>query len=323
MQIIDQKVHHRWLPLGLVAAVALSMPLMTGGAQGADADFLKGKTFSVVVGYSPGGGYDRYARTLASHLKAYLPGDPRVIVRNMPGASSIRAANYIASKAPRDGTVVGIFSASATFSPLLGNKAAKFKPDGFTWIGNMDQATGTCSVWHKSGLKSYRDLLKRDVIFGASGPAGFDSEYARAINKLLGTRIRVIHGYNGSSSVMLAVKRGEVMGYCGFSLGSLKSVWRQDFNAGRLIPLIQFALKSPDLKGVPHVIDLAGTEENRKIFKMIFNRDILGRPVAAPPGLAASRTKVLRTAFTATMNDKRMRQAAARQHLPLSPRTGA
>jgi tripartite-type tricarboxylate transporter receptor subunit TctC len=323
MQKTVQRVHYRWLSLGLVAAVAASAAVVTGSAKGADADFLKGKTFSVVVGYSPGGGYDRYARTLGAHLKNHLPGKPTVVVRNMPGASSIRAANYIYSKAPRDGTVIGIFSASATFSPLLGKKASKFKPDGFTWIGNMDQSTGTCSVWHTSGLKSYRDLLKRDVIFGASGPNGFDSEYARAVNKLLGTRIRVIHGYNGSSSVMLAVQRGEVMGYCGFSLSSLKSVWRQHFNAGRLVPLMQFALKSPDLKGVPHVVDLAGAADTKQVFKLIFNRDILGRPVAGPPKLPADRTKVLRTAFTATVNDKRMRKAAARRHMTLSPRTGA
>jgi tripartite-type tricarboxylate transporter receptor subunit TctC len=323
MDRTHRRVPQQWLPLALTAIVAAAAPMATGTAQAAGADFLKGKTFTVIVGYSPGGGYDRYARTLGAHLKRHLPGNPSVVVQNMPGASSIRSTNYIHSKAPRDGTVIGIFSASATFSPLLGNKAAKFKPDQFTWIGNMDQSTGTCSVWHKSGLKNYRDLLKRDVIFGASGPHGFDSEYARAVNKLLGTRIRVIHGYNGSSSVMLAVKRREVMGYCGFSLGSLKSVWRQDFNAGRLVPLMQFALKSPDLKGVPHVVDLAGTEENRKVFKLIFNRDILGRPVAAPPGVPADRTKVLRAAFTATMNDQRMRKEAARRHMTLNPRTGA
>jgi tripartite-type tricarboxylate transporter receptor subunit TctC len=322
MKTIFQKVHCQGLSLGLIAAIAASTSIASRDVQAADEDFLKGKTLTAVVGYSPGGGYDRYIRTLATHIKRHLPGNPNVVVRNMPGASSIRAANYIYSKAPRDGTVIGMFSASATFSPLLGNKAAKFKPDQFTWIGNMDQSTGTCSVWHTTGIKSYRDLLKRDIIFGASGPAGFDSEYPRAVNKLLGTRIRVIHGYNGSSSVILAVKRGEVMGACGFTLGSLKSVWRQDYNAGRLIPIIQFALKSPELKGVPHVVDLAGSEENSKVFKLIFNRDIFGRPVVAPPGLPANRAKVLRAAFNATMQDEKMRKDAARKHLTLNSRTG-
>jgi tripartite-type tricarboxylate transporter receptor subunit TctC len=296
-------------------------PLMAFPAQSAD-DYLKGKTLTVVVGYSPGGGYDRYTRTLAAHIKDHLPGKPTVVVQNMPGASSIRAANYIYTKAPRDGTLIGVFASSATFSPLLGKKASKFQPDGFTWIGNMDQQTGTCSVWHTSGLKTYRDLLKREVIFGASGPNGFDSEYARAVNKLLGTRIRVIHGYNGSSSVMLAVQRGEVMGYCGFTLGSLRSVWRQDFTSGRLVPLMQFAWKSPEIKGVPHVVDLAGSSENKDVFKLIFNRDVIGRPVAGPPKLPVDRTKVLRAAFMATMKDPAFLEDAKRRHMQLHPRSG-
>jgi tripartite-type tricarboxylate transporter receptor subunit TctC len=312
---------HRARQFWLAAGCAVLAPLVAAPAQAAD-DYLKGKTLTVVVGYAPGGGYDRYTRTLAAHIKNHLPGKPTVVVQNMPGASSIRAANFIYSKAPRDGSLIGVFASSATFSPLLGKKASKFTPDGFTWIGNMDQQTGTCSVWHTSGIKSYRDLLKRDVIFGASGPNGFDSEYARAVNKLLGTRIRVIHGYNGSSSVMLAVQRGEVMGYCGFTLGSLKSVWRQDFTAGRLVPIMQFAWKSPELKDVPHVVDLAGSAENKDVFKLVFNRDVIGRPVAAPPKLPADRTKVLRAAFMATMKDPAFIEEAKRRHMQLQPRSG-
>lgn len=309
---------HPWLAAGCAALVAL----VAASAQAADENYLKGKTLTIVVGYSPGGGYDRYTRTLGAHIKNHLPGKPTVVVQNMPGASSIRAANFIYSKAPRDGTVIGVISSSATFSPLLGKKASKFKPDGFTWIGNMDQSTGTCSVWHTWGIKSFRDLLKRDVVFGASGPNGFDSEYARAVNKLLGTRIRVIHGYNGSSSVMLAVQRKEVMGYCGFTLGSLKSVWHQDFTSGHLIPLIQFAKKAPELKGVPHVVDLAGAKDNKDVFKLIFYRDVMGRPVAAPPKLPADRTKVLRAAFMATVKDPAFLEEAKRRHMQLSPRPG-
>jgi tripartite-type tricarboxylate transporter receptor subunit TctC len=311
------------ITFGHILAAAVLMPAATATAQESDTNFLKDKNVTIVVGYSPGGGYDRYARTLANHMHRHLPGASSVIVQNMPGASSIRAANYIASKAPRDGTVMGVFSSSAAFSPLLGNKAALFKPDEFTWIGNMDQQTGTCSVWHTSGIKTFKDLLTRDVIFGASGPAGFDSEIPRAINKLLGTRIRVIHGYNGSSSVFLAVKRGEVMGSCGFTLGQLKSVRRQDFMAGHLVPVMQYSLRSPDLKNVPHIVDLAGNEENRKVFQLVFTRDILGRPVAAPPGLDLKRAKVLRASFTATMKDEAMIRDAERTHLTLNPWTGA
>ncbi len=308
--------------LCFAAGCAALVSLIAGTAHAADENYLRGKTFTVVVGYAAGGGFDRYTRTLAAHLRDHLPGRPTVVVQNMPGASSIRAANYLYSKAPRDGTVIGMISASATFSPLLGKKASKFKPDGFTWIGNMDQATGTCSVWHTSGLKSFSDLLKRDVIFGASGPNGLDSEYPRAVNKLLGTRIRVIHGYNGSSSVTLAIQRGEVMGYCGYLLGSLKSVYRQDYSAGRLKPLIQFSKRSAELKDVPHVDDLAGAADNKEVFKLIFSRDVLGRPVAGPPALPAERTRILRAAFMAAMKDKGLREEAARRHMKMDPAPG-
>ncbi len=311
------------LILRFAAAAGLALVAVAPGAVTAsEADFFNGKTFSVVVGYPPGGGYDAYARLLGGHIGRYIPGNPTVVVRNMPGASSIRSANYIFAKAPRDGTVLGLFASSAVFAPMLGNKGAQFSPDGFTWIGNLDQATGTCSVWTASGVASFQDLLKRSVIFGASGPAGFDSEYPRAVNAILGTRVRVIHGYNGATSVLLAMQRGEVQGGCGFPLGSLKSVRRDDFKAGRLKPVIQFALKSPELAAVAHVTDFAKSEEDRQVFNLIFNRDILGRPVAAPPGLVAGRTATLRAAFSAVINDKDFRQAAERQHLTLDTQDG-
>lgn len=304
--------------LGLLAAGILST-----AAVAQDQPFFQGKTFTVVIGYPPGGGYDAYGRLLAAHYGKHLPGKPSVVVQNMPGASSIRAANFISGKAPRDGAMIGLFASSAVFAPVFANKAALFKPNDFTWIGNLERATGTCSVWHASGIKAFEDVLKKPVIFGASGPAGFDSEYPRAINALFGTRIRVIHGYNGATSVFLAMQRGEVHGGCGFPVASLQSVRREDFLAGRLSPIVQFALKSDALKGVPHVSDLARSSDDRKVFNLIFNRDVLGRPIAAPPGIPAARAADLRAAFAATLADGDFRKDAERRHLVIESQTGA
>ena len=309
-----------------VAAGALALAAAFGigkEAQADDTPFVQGKTFTVVIGYPPGGGYDAYGRLLAAHMGKHLPGKPGTVVQNMPGASSIRAANYIFSKAPADGTVVGLFASSAAFAPVFGNKAAQFKPGAFTWVGNMERATGTCSVWQASGLKTFQDVLEKPVIFGASGPAGFDSEYPRAINALFGTRIRVIHGYNGATSVLLAMQRGEVQGGCGFPIASLKSVRRDDFQSGRLIPIVQFALKSDELKGVPHVGDLARSSDDRKVFNLIFNRDVLGRPVAAPPSLPPARAAMLRAAFDAMIKDGAFLKDAERRHLVIDAEAGA
>jgi tripartite-type tricarboxylate transporter receptor subunit TctC len=277
----------------------------------------------MVIGYAAGGGYDAYGRMLVAHLVNHLPGKPTPVVLNMPGASSMRAAEYLFSKAPRDGTEIGLFASSAAFAPLLGNQAARYETDKFTWIGNLGQATGTCSVWHTSGIKSLQDLLEKPAIFGASGTAGYDSQYPRAMNATFNTKIRVVHGYNGATALLLAMQRGEVQGGCSFPVDALLSLRRQDFEAGRLIPLVQFALKSDVLKTVPHVMDRARNEEERKLYNLLFNRDRLGRPVAAPPGLPAERVKTLQRAFDATLKDPEFRKEAAKRSLPLAPQTGA
>jgi tripartite-type tricarboxylate transporter receptor subunit TctC len=297
--------------LGLVSAFA------------ATADFYKGKNLNVVIGYAPGGGYDVFGRLLGSHMVDYLPGKPIAVPQNMPGASSVRSADYLYSIAPRDGTVIGLFASSAVFAPLLGNKAARYDAAKFTWIGNLGQATGTCAVWHTSGISSFEDLRRKPVIFGASAPGGFDSEYPRALNAIFGTKIRVVHGYNGAASVVLAMERGEVQGGCAFPVDALLSLRRADFEAKRLVPVIQFALKNDVLKGVPHVLDFTHNENERQLFNLLFNRDRLGRPVAAPPGLAVEQVKVLREAFDATVKDPAFRGEAEKRDLLLNPENGA
>ena len=317
---------HFWSTLARVTAAALigaGVFASGGNAHAATADFYKGKRISIYVGNHPGGGYDAYTRLLSRNIGRYIPGKPGVIVRNMPGAAGIRAANFIYNSAPKDGTVMAVFASSSAFAPLFGEKKAKFKIEKFTWIGNIDQTTGTCTAWHTSGFKTFDDLLKRPAIFGATGPTGVNSEHPRGFNALMGTRVKVIHGYPGSTGVLLAMKRGEAQGGCGFALSSLKARRQREWKSGKLVILVQTGFKKhPELAGIPHIYDYVKTDEEKKVLDLIYGRHILGRPLAAPPKIPADRTKTLRAAFMATMKDPAFLKGAKTQHLPVQPWDG-
>ena len=319
-------VIHSRLGVARLAAAALlgaGTLALAGNAQAAVADFYKGKRISIFVGNHPGGGYDAYTRLLGRNIGRHIPGNPRVLVRNMPGAAGILLANYLYNSAKKDGTEMGVFASSSAFAPLFGVKKAKFKIEKFTWIGNIDQTTGTCTAWHTSGFKTFDDLLKRPAIFGATGPTGVNSEHPRGFNALFGAQIKVIHGYPGSTGVLLAMKRKEVQGGCGFALSSLKARRRSEWKSGKLVVLVQTGFKKhPDLAGVPHLYDYVKTDEEKKVLDLIYGRHILGRPLAAPPNIPADRTKALRAAFMATMKDPEFLKGAKIQHLPVQPWNG-
>jgi tripartite-type tricarboxylate transporter receptor subunit TctC len=311
--------------LRLLALITLGAGCIAaaGSATADEAAFFNGKTIAMIIAYPPGGGYDTYGRLYAKHVERHLPGAPKVIVRNMPGASGIIAANFLYNKAPKDGTSLAMFSSSAAFQPLLGNKRARFKTENFTWIGVIDQTTSTCAAWHTSGLKTFEDLKVRPSVFGAAAATALNSTHPRAFNALFGTRIKVIHGYPGGTSILLAMQRGEVDAICSLSLSSLLSVRREDYEAGRLIPIVQTGLrKHPLIKNVPHIYDYAKTKEDRQIFGLLFGRHVIGRPVIAPPDLPAERTATLRVAFDKTVADPAFIADSKNQHVLLDPLSG-
>jgi tripartite-type tricarboxylate transporter receptor subunit TctC len=305
-----------------LAAIAASFTF-SSVATADVAEFYKGKRVALYVGNHPGGGYDAYTRLLARSIGNHIPGKPGTVVRNMPGAAGVRLANYLYNSAKKDGTEMGVFASSSAFAPLFGNKKAKFEIDKYTWIGNIDQTTGTCTAWHTSGFKTFDDLLKRTAVFGATGPSGVNSEHPRGFNALIGTQVKVIHGYAGSTGVLLAMKRGEVQGGCGFALSSLKARRRDEWKSGKLVILVQTGFKKhPDLAGVPHIYDYVKNDDDKKVLDLIYGRHILGRPLAAPPGIPADRAKALRAAFMATMKDPEFVKGAEKQHLPIEPWDG-
>jgi tripartite-type tricarboxylate transporter receptor subunit TctC len=287
------------------------------------AQFYAGRTVSVVVGHEVGTGFDIYARVLARHLDRHIPGNPTVVVQNMPGASGVAAANWLYRVAPKDGTAVATFVHTVPFDPLFGNKAAQFEPDRLSWIGNMEESVGTCGVSRASGIAKFDDLLTKEALFGATGATGPLTKFALALKNLLGAKIKLVQGYKGSASVKLAMQRDEVQGVCGLPVSTLASFWRDDWDSGAFKPIIQLSGgKHPALSDVPHVDEYARTAEDRQLFALIFGAQVLGRPFAAPPDVPPGRLGALRTAFMATMRDPAFLADAAKTQIEISAANG-
>jgi tripartite-type tricarboxylate transporter receptor subunit TctC len=290
----------------------------TGRAQGV-ADFYKAKNVELYIGYSVGGGYDLYARVLARHLGRYIPGNPTVVPKNMEGAGSLRLANWLYNVAPKDGSVLGIIGRGTGFDPLLGHKAAQFDATKFTWIGSANDEVSVCVAWHTSEVKTFQDLLNKELTVGGTGAAADTDQFPRVVNGVLGTKMRIITGYPGGNDVGLAMERGEVKGRCGWSWSSVKSTHQAWLDQKKINILVQLSLdKHPDLPDVPLIVDLAKSEEQKQVLKLIFARQVMGRPFLAPPNLPPERAEVLRKAFMDTMKDKDFLADAEKSQLEIN-----
>ena len=302
------------MTMSMLALVAAS----TGRAQGA-ADFYKAKNVELYIGYSVGGGYDLYARVLARHLGKYIPGNPTVVPKNMEGAGSLRLANWLYNVAPKDGSVFGIIGRGTGFDPLLGHKGAQFDATKFTWIGSANDEVSVCVAWHTSEVKTFQDLLNKELTVGGTGAAADTDQFPRVVNGVLGTKMRIITGYPGGNDVGLAMERGEVKGRCGWSWSSVKSTHQAWLDQKKINILVQLSLeKHPDLPNVPLIVDLAKSEEQKQVLKLIFARQVMGRPFLAPPNLPAERAEVLRKAFMETMKDKDFLADAEKSQLEIN-----
>jgi tripartite-type tricarboxylate transporter receptor subunit TctC len=288
------------------------------------ADFYRGKTVDVYVGYSVGAGYDLYARLVGRHLGKHIPGNPTVIVKNMEGAGSLRLVNWLYGAAPKDGTALGTFSRGAPFDPILGRPGAKFDPVNFGWVGSANNEVSVCVAMRESGVTTFDDLKKQEIVVGSSGVTSDDNTFPLVLNKMFGTKMRVITAYPGGNEVALAMERGEVSGRCGWSWSSLLSAYASWIKDKRINLLAQFGLtKHADLPNVPLVTDFARNDKERQALRLVFARQALGRPFAAPPGLPPERLAALRSAFDATMKDKDLLTEANKANIEINPLTGA
>lgn len=287
------------------------------------ADFYKGKSVTLVVGHETGTGFDIYARTLQRHLGRHIPGNPTIIVQNMVGASGLNAANWLYNVAPKDGTVMATFVHTIPFEPLMGNSAARFEAAKFTWVGNLEESVAVCGVTKAAGIRKFDDMRTKEVIIGATGSTGPLVKSALAVKHLLGVKMKVVSGYAGSASVKVAIQRNEVHGICGLPMSTIKSFWRDDYEAGNFIPIIQLSgRKQAELKDIPHVDDYAKSEEDRQVFGLIFGTQALGRIYLSPPAMPVERRTALRKALLDTMQDPQFVADAVKTQIDISPMTG-
>jgi tripartite-type tricarboxylate transporter receptor subunit TctC len=297
------------MPTKLSRACILAASFVTAAATAAaqtPEEFFRGKSLTFVIGYAPGSGYDLYARLLARHYGASIPGAPNIVAQNMPGAGSLQAANFIYEIAPKDGTHFGMTGRGTPMTPLLGGRGARFKDDkSFTWIGSMNNEVSVCVAWHTSGAKTIQDAMQRELTTAATSLGADDTTvFPAVLNAMIGTKFKWITGYPGGAAMNLAMERGEAHGRCGWSWSSVKSTQADWLKDGRISILLQLSLaKHPDLPNVPSIMDFAKSEEQRRVLELIFSRQVMGRPVLAPPGVPADRVKALRDAFDATMKD--------------------
>jgi len=267
------------------------------------ADFYRGKSVSLILGYPGGGSNGIYARAVARHIGRYIPGNPNVIFKTMPGAGSLVAANHLFHVAPRDGTALGFISATIPLEELLGVGGVKFRSAEFNWIGRVASGVNMTFVKDTSSLKTIHDAYKREVILGASGRSSTVFVYPSVLGAVTGAKFKMVLGYASSPEAMLAMERGEVEGHS-TSLEVVRALHPTWLSEKKITVLVQYALnRHPELPEVPMSWELGRTPEDQQILKVVANATEVGKMIMAPPGLPADRVQALRRAFDATMKD--------------------
>jgi tripartite-type tricarboxylate transporter receptor subunit TctC len=309
------------LGVGLARLAGLVWIVLSAATARADdvADFYRGRTISLIAGFNVGGGADAYARVIARHLGAHMPGGPAVVVKNMQGAGSMLAANHIFNVSPKDGSEIGLFAGNIVVDPVIGGVPFQYDARRFNWIGAPASESNICVASPESVFKTIDDTFRTEMVTGTAGTSTYD--FPVVLNNVLGTRLKLVKGYAGSAALRLAMERGEIDGFCGVTLDSMRTAGLTD---GKANILLQIALKrNPALAGVPFVMDYAKREEDRQVLRLVFGWLDLERPLAAPPATPAERVKALRAGFDAAMADPSLLADAAQASLSIDPMEGS
>ena len=285
-------------------------------ATPSSAQDFKGKSIEIMAS---SGGYDVYARVLAQHIRKHLPGNPSFIVKGMPGAGTLRIANYMYEVAPKDGTSLGTVGGGTATAHMFGSQGVRFDPRNYTWIGSMNSEVGLVLSWHTQPIKTIGQVFEREFIVGGGGPTSGNVVFPKVMNSLLGTKFKIISGYDSTGDIALAIERGELEGTASYHSSSIVSRNPDWLEKGRVNFLLQLALRGHDeFPNVPLVGSLAKNEEQRQILDLVFARQEMGRPFMLAPGTPAAIGAVYRKAFDAMMKDPEMQAQAAKQRLDLS-----
>ena len=296
---------------------------MLGSAQPGKAQDTIDRPVTIYVAGTAGGGIDLYARLVARHMGRHIPGKPTVTVQVMPGAGGIRAANYLAEQAPRDGTAITTFANGPILEPLIGARNPGYDMSSFTWIGAITKDIGLCISWGPTPFKTIDDVKTQQMIIAGTGAGSETDTWPIVLNDVLGTKFKLVTGYVGSQETILAIERGEAHGRCVFSQSALKIAKPDWLRDKKINVLVLTALeKSAEFPGVPAVVDLVTKQEDRQLLELMVGPSAMARPFAAPPGMGADKAALLRRAFDATMQDGEFRAEAARMKADLAPTTG-
>ena len=313
-------------PVRITALCLTILGLLAVAAQGpaTAASFYEGKTFTIYIGSSPGGGYNRYARTVGHHIARHIPGNPGIVFVNMPGAGSRKLASWYANIAPKDGLNLAAIFPGAVLEPLLGKKG-KYDPLTFNYIGSANAITLTCVTTVKSGFLKYEDLQKREIIMGATQRGSPIHDFTSILYNLAGAKVKLVKGYKGSKEITHAVETGEIQGICGYgysSLMSAKGYWVRD----KIVNIIMQASLKPnktmDKMGVPTVWDYIKDPDDRELVENFMAQMVFGRPYVMTPDAPADRVALIREAFNKTVEDPAFLAEAKKVRIDVEPATG-
>jgi tripartite-type tricarboxylate transporter receptor subunit TctC len=308
----------------------LSLMLMaiaaTPAASDEVADFYRGKQIKLIIGYAPGTGYDIHARLLGRHLGRHIPGEPTVIPQTMEGAGSLRAGLYVYNVAEKDGLTIGAMNRSMVLAPLLGTlegNQTNFDPRQYGWVGSINSATTVGVVWAASGISKFDDLRQKEVIVSSDQTTSDSYVFAKLMNNLLGTKLKIVTGYSGTTASYLAMERGETTGYMGTSYSSLKATKPDWIRDKKVNILIQVALKpDPELPNVPIITALAKTDAEKQALELLLAPQEMSRPYMTTPGVPPQRLAALRKAFMDTMKDPAFIADAQKLSIDIDPMDG-
>jgi tripartite-type tricarboxylate transporter receptor subunit TctC len=268
------------------------------------ADFYRGKQITLMVGSSPGGGYDAIARIVASHIGNHIPGDPNVIVQNTPGGGSVTMSNRIYRTAPQDGTYMGLVQRGVLLAQLTKRSGVQFEIGKFNWIGSVSPDASLVVAWHTAPVKTVQDLFTKQMIVGGTGATSDLEASARLLNATIGTKLKIVSGYPGSADVLLAIQRGEIQGSADWAWSEIKSRYSNFLNEKKMNLILQNGLrKAPELADIPLTLDFVKDETDHKVAELYFGLKQVARPILAGPGVPADRLAALRTAFMALKDD--------------------
>jgi tripartite-type tricarboxylate transporter receptor subunit TctC len=307
------------------ALVVAAVCLAASAACAQDEAFYRGKTVTITVGSAVGGGYDTYARLVGRHLGRHIPGNPTIVVQNIPGAGSNKAASFVALQAPKDGTAIGAIQSGAILQPLISDQPIPHDPSKFVMLGSANRSVYLCVVRADAPVKTFQEAFDKEVIIGTSGEGATLREMPIMLINVLGVKLRIIGGYAGSREIIVAMERNEVQGMCGMDWSSLATQQRNWISSGFVRLLAQEDLQGhPEMNrmGVPLTISFAKTPEDRQVMEMIYSQNLFGRPYLVPPGTPPERVAALRRALAAMLQDPALLADAERSGLDIGPMGG-